>query len=596
MILKEYSKLILNESSKLVLTEAENLTLQDGTQIVNKVPFLIKNFTKQAADITQTLEEFTPILKTVYNIQHQIKQPFLNLKTNEKLVKWQEYYLNLQKVLEEVLSKSSSKKIINLKNSAEFTQLNIKISTILQSIHKLNTNFSAVEWDKFYTLFLEINKLIKQTNIEEFFNLILTLQKKKWIKEFTQLTTDITDACEKYEQYLKKSQVLISEEEFNLYKNCEQNLNNINTLIQDLTNITDFTQLSTDCDQLKEEAKKALKKLIELNTSLELEQTKQIKDWDLEIKKAAIKGTKALQKVQKEYYEIEWGDKAELLNSIISAFSQETETYGYTATKNPFIAYLKTIFNNEAICKAFKTAKAVNYDLLHNACVNTNITLSDLRGTGEFKENNIIFSPYFYKIDTAECQEYLNLHKYTCELLKKNFKQELLTQKYSADKVAYYIDLFYQNGNTIMLSDDRIAGHITNPFKSIAQIRRELAVAFSESALLELETAESQQQEEKKTIVTEKNYSTIIDKIKEDYDISLDDRKKLAAALIDNNVKLPGKDCTTLLQQTNLTDINDNLTNLEKDEIINDFDYNFTNVLNWSLDKISTFVSKLIAT
>ena len=146
-------------------------------------------------------------------------------------------------------------------------------------------------------------------------------------------------------------------------------------------------------------------------TGLETSLSKNI-DWAKEYKSTPDKDL-----FWNKYYNGAWGKNADKIKSLGESFKQECTVLGFTEITNPFIAFIKTYFTEDAEMQAAGKKAAgyyidiQHYEAIHNAIAENKLLKRDI--TDSPKEpitvnNNIIFYRDFYAKPGNEADSYIN--------------------------------------------------------------------------------------------------------------------------------------------------------------------------------------------
>lgn len=146
-------------------------------------------------------------------------------------------------------------------------------------------------------------------------------------------------------------------------------------------------------------------------TSLETSLGKGI-DWAKEYKNTPDKDL-----FWNKYYNSAWGKNADKIKSLGESFKQECAVLGFTEATNPFIAFIKKYYTEDAEMQANNKSAAgyyidiQHYEAIHNAIAENKLLKRDI--TDNPKEpitvdNNIIFYRDFYAKPGNEANIYIN--------------------------------------------------------------------------------------------------------------------------------------------------------------------------------------------
>lgn len=142
------------------------------------------------------------------------------------------------------------------------------------------------------------------------------------------------------------------------------------------------------------------------------------------------------------YYKGEWGEQGELVRSFGSHFTKLLSEYGWTATLNPVISFLKYLFKLKSI-----TINDASFAHILEAFNRNLISIKDLRGNGILKEFNLIFNPSLYT-DSTSMIEYLRGQSTAIKRVN-----ELSA---GSDLKITFMNIAAKNGNSSNLNDSKI--------------------------------------------------------------------------------------------------------------------------------------------
>ena len=153
-------------------------------------------------------------------------------------------------------------------------------------------------------------------------------------------------------------------------------------------------------------------------------------DWAKEYKNAPDKDL-----FWNKYYNSAWGKNADKIKSLGESFKQECAVLGFTEVTNPFIAFIKKYYTEDAEMQAAGKKAAgyyidiQHYEAIHNAIAENKLLKRDI--TNNPKEpitvnNNIIFYRDFYAKPGNEAKIYINT---LSKLRNMNIKNLVLENK-----------------------------------------------------------------------------------------------------------------------------------------------------------------------
>lgn len=205
------------------------------------------------------------------------------------------------------------------------------------------------------------------------------------------------------------------------------------------------------------------------------------KDWATLLKKAQASGDqKEVSNLWNSYFTEEWGQDAQHAKDLGEAFILELENLGFSSNINPFINYVKDLFASKIYPDSDR------YGALHNAYNRNKVTNTMLKGVDILQKNNLIFSAHFFKKDSADMLDYIDLWN-TCHSLVKTQKlveNDVLRTRYTdgGDKVKkideFFTDVFFKPGNAIGKTDT--PGKVTEDLNEISRIQEVLNLCFNQ--------------------------------------------------------------------------------------------------------------------
>ena len=210
------------------------------------------------------------------------------------------------------------------------------------------------------------------------------------------------------------------------------------------------------------------------------------KDWATLLKKAQASGDqKEVSNLWNSYFTEEWGNDAQHARDLGETLIIELENLGFSANINPFINYVKDLFTNKIYPDSDR------YGALHNAYNRNKVTDAALKGLGILQKNNLIFSAYFFKKNSADMLDYIDLWN-TCDNLvktKKLVENAVLRNRYangedSVEKIdEFFTDVFFKPGNAIAKVDTK--GEVTEDLNEISRIQEVLKLCFNTDVALD---------------------------------------------------------------------------------------------------------------
>ena len=106
------------------------------------------------------------------------------------------------------------------------------------------------------------------------------------------------------------------------------------------------------------------------------------------------------------YFKGEWGDKAKLVESFGTAFTDTLKEIGWGEVLNPFVAWLRYLFKFSDL--AFS---GDSFETILEAYKKDDVEEEDLRGKGKLEKLNLVLNPTLYTKSSDEILEYLTWQK-----------------------------------------------------------------------------------------------------------------------------------------------------------------------------------------
>ena len=304
----------------------------------------------------------------------------------------------------------------------------------------------------FGKFFAHLNKLIEKSDVKQS---ELTSELSK-IDNIVQTTIDglanITNSAKEiktkddqivaltkaYKLIYKVSQT--SEKEYDNNETISQAVEMLNNALEKVTEAGDdaskIEAKNNFIDRCEELANDNAAKIIDTLTVSEYNQTNletnldSSSDWDKEYKDTPDKNL-----FWEKYYSGAWGENADKIEALGESFKQECTVLGFTEITNPFLAFIKKYYTEDAEMQN-KGEKAKGYDIdlqhyeaIHNAIAENKLLKRDI--TDSPKEpitvnNNIIFYRDFYAKPGNEADIYINA---LSKLRNMNIKNLVLENK-----------------------------------------------------------------------------------------------------------------------------------------------------------------------
>jgi len=259
-----------------------------------------------------------------------------------------------------------------------------------------------------------------------------------------------------------------------------RSVNNINKLQKALDSIIEsFSQLMADAtvDRRRREADRAAHER-EVNDELA---NSQKADWGTiyarlqnpDERKAFWDGdTSRTGPLKDGYYKLEWGAVADQVKALGASFTNTLIEVGWDSLTNPFVKYLK---DRESLLASGKI-NLETFVPIYNAWVNRILTLSDIRGTGTFKEYNVIFNNELFNVGN-DLQNYLKLQNAVRQ--RASDFNATLKGEYSKDPGKILANFMYTEGDTGSLVKDLAPK--TGSFRSPTAIKQLLEIHAGKS-------------------------------------------------------------------------------------------------------------------
>ena len=106
------------------------------------------------------------------------------------------------------------------------------------------------------------------------------------------------------------------------------------------------------------------------------------------------------------YFKGEWGDRAKLVESFGTAFTDTLKEIGWGEVLNPFVAWLRHLFKFSDL-----VFSGDSFETILEAYKKDDVEESDLRGKGKLGKLNLVLNPTLYTKSSDEITEYLTWQK-----------------------------------------------------------------------------------------------------------------------------------------------------------------------------------------
>ena len=239
-------------------------------------------------------------------------------------------------------------------------------------------------------------------------------------KEIKTKDDQIVALTKAYKLIYKVSQT--SEKEYDNNETISQAIEMLNSALEKVTKAEDDeaknnarNNFVTLCEEIADgDIAKLINNLTVANynqTSLETSLGKGI-DWAKEYKNTPDKDL-----FWNKYYNGAWGKNADKIKSLGESFKQECAVLGFTEATNPFIAFIKKYYTEDAEMQADNKSAAgyyidiQHYEAIHNAIAENKLLKRDITDSPKEPitvDNNIIFYRDFYAKPGNEADIYIN--------------------------------------------------------------------------------------------------------------------------------------------------------------------------------------------
>ena len=262
----------------------------------------------------------------------------------------------------------------------------------------------------------ELNKIdnIVQTTIDGLANITNSA------KEIKTKDDQIVALTKAYKLIYKVSQT--SEKEYDNNETISQAVEMLNNALEKVTEAGDdaskIEAKNNFIDRCEELANDNAAKIIDTLTVSEYNQTNletnldSSSDWNKEYKDTPDKNL-----FWEKYYSGAWGENADKIEALGESFKQECTVLGFTEITNPFLAFIKKYYTEDAEMQN-KGEKAKGYDVdlqhyeaIHNAIAENKLLKRDITDSPKEPitvDNNIIFYRDFYAKPGNEADIYID--------------------------------------------------------------------------------------------------------------------------------------------------------------------------------------------
>ena len=281
----------------------------------------------------------------------------------------------------------------------------------------------------------ELNKIdnIVQTTIDGLANITNSA------KEIKTKDDQIVALTKAYKLIYKVSQT--SEKEYDNNETISQAVEMLNNALEKVTKAGDDDASKIEAknnfiDRCEELANDNTAKIIDTLAVSEYNQTNletslnKGTDWAKEYKNTPDKDL-----FWNKYYNGVWGKNADKIKSLGESFKQECAVLGFTEATNPFIAFIKKYYTEDAEMQAEGKSAAgyyidmQHYEAIHNAIAENKLLKRDITNSPKEPitvDNNIIFYRDFYAKPGNEADIYINA---LSKLRNMNIKSLVLENK-----------------------------------------------------------------------------------------------------------------------------------------------------------------------
>jgi len=481
--LKEYSRFMLSE--KFILNEAkytkadiQNIISeytkanQDFKNIYSSIEEKIKSELAKAEEATATDKDVEELNELADNITsgNITNITDVKAKTNQYLTKLdarlkatpgydEEKTPNIAKVINKLNSYANEAS----RGAKEDEETEDRIINLIKELTPLLNNIFAKDTSKNTLLQQIIDNLtvLNNTNLDGFIKQL----KSDAVEEFIK----IKDAFTGITQYLTElnAKETITDEDITALNTAAADA--AKTVTDNIERIKSILELRDDAKAAKQDADE--NHLVDLLRDTQSDPAA-FKEALISILNIAFKDDQALV-------------EAALKLNGDGAIAEEILHLGALPTKNPFLYFIYT--NKQLITGGSIDAK--KYAVLHNRYIQSNandiFAAADLRGTGQLKNSDVIFSESFYQSGTSNMEKYLDIREQVMKLFDNNtpFKNQIVGKKYAGKIENFFSDLVYTSGKLFDKAQGSTGSSLTKTVKDIAQISNDLKRCFDEDAL-----------------------------------------------------------------------------------------------------------------
>lgn len=563
-------KFFLNEDlndNRLILCEDFRLILNEDDDASTKPSDSINTFSDQLAEIQNNLTDLKNNLTKISNfsirnvkIDRNILQQLKNNQTwnnkDEQLKVVTTYLNNENKILQnlaEIIDKGQKVQSDFLIDTAKNDLTKVKqdydeIQKLVDEISNTTQGTGLTKLAELKNEFENFKALVEpiNANMEKVDKILETNLSnetlKKAIEEFEKNHEAFTTLLGKFNE--SKLDIVVENQEDldSLIKDAidmklkigPSDKTELDNLISQIYSYKDLATLANiPVETIKNKLTEQTNSINELNNSLldfikkfnlwleELESLKNSKDninkgidWAEKYNKA-VKGGNAntINKFWADYFKATFKvtkarDLFTTLTAIRSTLEKEIRELGWTTEDNPFIYYLSKMLEEPKFISSLKKDPLI-YNAIHNAFVERELNIRDLRGDGILGKNNIIFNTKLFNNSILDIRKYLHdqamierLYNDSNNKPFRTFKNEkkdnesdksitpvansedsLLNTKYGNKITEFITDLFYKNGNVLVNSLVRTEGNPEGDLYSTDYIDRVMKTCFTEENL-----------------------------------------------------------------------------------------------------------------
>jgi len=450
---KQNSKQVSSEAIKNAQTAAKTKIQNTIYEINNKLKIiqnknsLIKSINSTADEIL-TLSDATQIKTKLTAIKTSIKNTLQNISKY-----WDQQYPEVVKILSEL-----DKYINQLDGTAEVGLAKQSAANILKQLSNELLKNEGVSSD--------VNSQLKawediKTTLT---NLIGPVANENSIV-IDNLTANDTGTLDVLNKFAKIPSIAAGKYASNDPTKFMQYINSLKDMAE--TAITDKNTKVSDAETAEDE--KLISK--ERKTSKE--------DWQTKFNEAEKSGKlEEVDKVWDDYYKIEWPKDEKNIRNLGEAFRVELQYKGFDEETNPFITFVKTLFNKGI----YPNSNA--YGTIHNAYVQGEITNKVLQGNGILADHNIIFNKSLYTKSPSDILEYLEIWHNAIQSSNNNkYANKVIKQRYDGDQAQFMKDLFWGKPWTTRDQYKKADDAATEgPLRSLRDIEVDFKSIFNEEA------------------------------------------------------------------------------------------------------------------